>query len=315
MASPLAVPILEPSHGRPQSDDRMMITPPRTSPQPALPLTPGEIDVALYDITPGEDTVVRDSRYNFPALGIIVNTAFKAVICMECGEALDPVSICTHTRLHNPHNRPLPTIVEDLRERYGIVALNEIPYASEKVYPVFGVPIEPHLLQFCGECHRGYSSLDSLRGHQSSGSRCHVPLAQRSSYLSYGQKLTKGPHRRYFSVDVSRLSRRQDIAGFHSGLFKTTMPPPPDFSTLPVQDLEDHQNLGSFLHRAGWLDALTGFTPADTQEATRLPDVETELWGKQLQDASHRALATIQPLIQRHFAFGLTREIAQVNRS
>ncbi|KJA20683.1 hypothetical protein HYPSUDRAFT_203652, partial [Hypholoma sublateritium FD-334 SS-4] len=202
MGRPLTTPSLEPrrkahvdTQTHPQfnrtSDDDMMITPPRTSPQPAMPRKPDEIDVALYDITPDEGTVIHDSGYNFPAIGIIINTVFKVVICMECGEALDPVSICAHTRQHNPHNRPMPTIVEDLRERYGIVAPNELSYATQKVYPVFGIPIEPNLLHFCGKCHRGYNSVDSLRGHQSSGSRCEVPFAQRSSYLSYGQKLTK----------------------------------------------------------------------------------------------------------------------------
>ncbi len=80
----------------------MMVTPPRTSPQPQFPLTPAEIDLALYDITPDADTVVNDPTYNFLALGIVVNTALKITICIECGEAIEPVSICTHTNQHDP---------------------------------------------------------------------------------------------------------------------------------------------------------------------------------------------------------------------
>lgn len=274
-----------------------------------------ELDISLYDIVPDDDTVVYDAAHNLPALGIIINTLLKVVICVECGEAIEPALVCAHVKQHNAHYKPGATILEDLREKYGIVPLAEIAYSAGPIRPIFGIPIKPEQLYFCAACDRGYSSLVSLRGHQSNGKRCHVPIAERACYMLYGQRLTKGPTKRYFPVDTSCLSLRQDIPLAYSTVFGTTMPPPPDYTKLPVQDIEDPQNLSSFLFREGWLDAVKGFTPADIQEVTRLPDAKSEPWGKRLQLAAHRALANVQLLVNEHHTFGMTHNIAQFNQS
>jgi hypothetical protein len=89
------------------------------------------------------------------------------------------------------------------------------------------------------------------------------------------------------------------------------MPPPFDYSKMLVKDVDDHQNMSSFLFREGWLDLVTGYPPDEILEATRLPDPDEEPWGKALQKAAHRYMAHVQPLISRHHGFGLTEAIAQ----
>ncbi|KAH9477263.1 ATP-dependent DNA helicase tlh1 [Psilocybe cubensis] len=300
------------------SAQRMTPTPPGMHQPPpirATPTTAMEVDVSLYDIVPDDHTVIYDDAHNLPALGIVINTFLKIVICIECGEAIEPASVCAHVKQHNAHYTPGPTLLEDLRRKYGIVSLAEIAYSAGPIRPIFGIPIEADQLHFCSKCHRGYNSLLSLRGHQSNGQRCQVPITQRACYTMYGQILTKGPSKRYFPVDTSCLSLRQDIPFAYSTVFGTTMPPPPDYTQLPVQDIEDPQNLSSFLFREGWLDAVKGLTPVDIQEVTRLPDAKTEPWGKQLQLAAHHALASVQLLVNEHHTFGMTHNIAQFNQS
>lgn len=289
--------------------------PPPVPSLPPLPPPPAEIDIRAYDIVPDETTIIYDRVHNLPALGIIINAALKVVICVDCQEGIEPASITNHVKQHNKYLKPSSDISEDLQERYGVVSLGNVTHASAKTFPIFGIPIERQLLYFCSTCHRGYNSPDSLRGHQSNGSRCFTPLVERQCYRAFGQKLTNGPHKRYFPVDTSRLSLRQDIPLIYSRVFETTLPPPPNPSSAPVQDIEDEQNLGSFLFREGWLGVVKDITPADIQEAVRLPDEETEPWGRNLQLASHRALAVVQGLICKHHGFGLTQLIAQVHSS
>lgn len=273
-----------------------------------------EIDIGAHEIIPDEHTIISDDVHNFPALAIVLNTTLKIVICMECHEGIEPMSISAHARQHNALYRPSTTISQDLQARYGIVPLAQVSIGGDKIFPIYGIPIDPRLLHFCGTCHRGYSSPETLRGHQSSRQRCPTPIAKRTSYLSYGQKLSNAPHgRRYFPVDISRLSQRQDIPLQYSRVFEATMPPPPNFSALPVQDIEDHQNLGSFLFREGWLDVVKGYRPSDIKDIVRLPDAEAEPWGYKLQLTTHRTLANIQESIGMHHGFGLTHLIAQVN--
>ena len=273
-----------------------------------------EIDIDAHEIIADEHTIVSDDVHNFPALAIIINTLLKVVICVECHEAIEPVLISVHAKQHNKLYRPPAMISQDLQARYGVVPLAQVHIGNDKISPVYGLPINPGVLYFCGACHRGYTSPDTLRSHQSSQQRCPTPLAERTSYMAYGQKLSGAPHgRRYFPVDISRLSRRQNIPLQYSKVFEDTIPPPPNFSSLPVQDIEDRQNLSSFLFREGWLDAVKGYRPSDIKDIVRLPVEKDEPWGYQLQLATHRLLASAQELIGNHHGFGLTHLIAQVN--
>ncbi len=102
---------------------------------------------------------------------------------------------------------------------------------------------------------------------------------------------------------------------FTSDIFETTLRPLPNYSSEPIQGVEDEQNLGSFLFPRGWLRIVKDIAPEDIEEAIRLPDEETEVWGRNLQLASHRAMAAVQSLVCDHHGFGLTQLIAQVHSS
>ena len=306
----------------PSSPPRASASPPErpaecivSTPAPAAAPLLEELDLRAHEIIPDDTTVPRDDVHNFPALGIVINTVLKVVICVDCQEGIDPVSIRNHVKQHNKYAKPSATITEDLQERYGVVSLANVAYPSAPISPIFGVPVERQLLYFCGTCHRGYTSSINLRGHQSNGSRCFTPLAERECYRMYGQRLTNGPHKRYFPVDASKLSRRQNNPLLYSNIFETTLRPLPNYSSEPIQGVEDEQNLGSFLFREGWLRIVKDIAPEDIEEAIRLPDEETEVWGRNLQLASHRAMAAVQSLVCDHHGFGLTQLIAQVHSS
>ncbi len=132
----------------------------------------------------------------------------------------------------------------------------------------------------------------------------------------YGQRLTNGPHKRYFPVDASKLSRRQNNPLLYSDIFETTLRPLPNYSSEPIQGVEDEQNLGSFLFREGWLRIVKDIAPEDIEEAIRLPDEETEGVGAEISSSRrYRAMAAVQSLVCDHHGFGLTQLIAQVHSS
>ncbi len=112
-----------------------------------------ELDLRAHEIIPDDTTVPRDEVHNFPALGIVINTALKVIICVDCQEGIDPASIQNHVKQHNKYTKPASTITEDLQERYGVVSLANIVYPSAPISPIFGVAIEHQLLFFCGTCH------------------------------------------------------------------------------------------------------------------------------------------------------------------
>lgn len=193
--------------------------------------------------------------------------------------------------------------------------MQDIPYRKDRIQPLFGVPIQPSLLHFCGACHHGFTLPSTLRSHQSDYKRCDGPRDQRTTYIAYGQTLSQGQYKRYYPVDVSRLSRREDDPLKYATIFGSLLEPLPDYSKLAVQDIDDEQNLDSFLHASMWLDVVKGLTPADIVEAVRLPDHKTEAWGKNLQAAAIRALDNIQPLVGKTQGYGLAQDLAQVNHS
>lgn len=271
-----------------------------------------EFNPSSYEVVPDIHVISVHGTHNLLALGIVINTLLKCVICVECKEGVELQTICVHARKHNPHHTATDSLVEELTQEYGLVTMEQIPYPDLPILPVFGLHIHPELLYFCGACHRGFASTLSLQSHQSSMARCGVSRAERTSYRSYGQRLTNGKHRRFFPVDISLLERHSAAAvPDYSEIFTRTLPPPADYSKIPIRGVEDQQNLGSFLFREGWLEAVQGYTATEINEATRLPTKEDDAWGKALQAAAHRAMAKVQPLISRHHGFGLSEAIAQ----
>lgn len=326
----LSAPSATPSSSRPLNSERVKKEPEDIFFRPMA--VPEIIDLTLDDDTPEPEsrdfdprsyvqlpdthTIIVHDTYNLPALGIVINTLLKCVVCIECGEGIDPSNICDHAAKHNPHHSAPPSIVGDLTREFGLVTMQHVAYPDHLIRPVFGIPIDPEPLVFCGACHRGFhGGAVGLKNHQSNMGRCNVLPKDRTSYAGYGQILTKGPHKRFFPVDISVLDRRPSNPPKYSQIFQDTMPPPFDYSTMPVQDVDDHQNIGSFLFREGWLDVVKGYSAVEILEAVRLPDPETEPWGKALQRAAHRYMAHVQPVISRNHGFGLTEAIAQLYAS
>lgn len=270
---------------------------------------PPAFDPRRYQQLPDPYAVLEHETYNLPALGIVINTLLCCVICIECGEGIEPTNIHAHARQHNPHHTAAEAIGDDLTTEFGLVTMERVPYPLYPIPPLFGLPIDPDMLHFCTACHRGFHGVSGLRSHQSSPGRCDA--RGRGFYVGHGQMLTNGKHRRYFPVNVSGLKPPPSPSVDYSLVFEQTLPPPVDYSKAPIRNVEDQQNLNTFLFREGWLDAVNGFSPEDILEAVRMPNDDDGLWARALQKAAHRSLEYVQCLISEHHGFGLTEAIAQ----
>lgn len=322
--SPESSPDVTPARPVPSSSQpapRQFLSPkssPHVTKAPPVPVPQSEtmlIDIEEYDNVPSSRTIIYDKTHDLRTLGIAINTQLKVAICVECGRGLNPASITSHIKSHSSYSKPVETLTDDLQRQYGILPLQHILYPNERIQPVFGVAIRLNPLIFCGACHHGFSTDKALRSHQTDPARCSAPRENRTSYTAYGQTLTRGQHKRYFPVDVSCLSRRSSDPFEYATAFASGLEPLPDYSKMPVYDIEDKQNLDSFLHSSMWLDVVKGLTPEQVVEAVRLPDHKTEPWGFKLQEAAHRALYNMQSLVSKTQGYGLAQDLAQVNPS
>lgn len=262
-------------------------------------------DASLRAPLPDDNTVILHATYNLPSLSIAINTILKCVICTVCSASIDPQTIRSHAKTHNAYHGASEAIEADLTREYGLVSPAHIVYLPRPIPPVYGVAVLSQKLLFCGECHHGFTHINSLNGHR-------VRCTGRGSYSAYGQRVTKGPHKRYFPVDASALCGAPCGAVDYQRVFQKTLPPPVNYSKEAIMSAGDEQNLDSFIFRERWLDAVKGYLPEDIVDSTRLPDADTEPWGKVLQQAAHRSVARLQDHIDQTGAFGLTMLVAQV---
>lgn len=271
---------------------------------------PPPFDAYLYIRAPDSYTIVSHLTINLTALGITINVSLKCVVCIQCCRAVDYTALHDHIHSHTSYIDIPDTLSRDLAEEFDLALLANTEYPSIAIPPVFGIPIQTEVFYFCGACHRGYHDMETLRVHQAS--RCHAPRKARSAYMAYAQCLTKGKNKRWFPVDISGLERRKDAQPDYASLFENTHPPPVDFSKLPIQNLDDEQNLGQFLFREGWLAFMDGFTPEEMVEGSRGITADDEPWAIALKGASLRFLTKIQPLIDEQQTFGLLKAIAEI---
>lgn len=215
---------------------------------------------------------VSHKTVRLEALGIGINLEFKVIICFNCSLALEYTSVERHIKDHNSLIRVPVGLGDTLKMQFDLVRFQNVVYPPHLIPPIFGLPVllEPRL--FCGACQCGSSTLLSLRGHQSNGSRCYRALDDRSYYFAYAQELTTGRHQRYFPVDISGLKRRDAPQVDYAQVFESTLPPAPDYSKLPMQTAEDELNLNQFAYREGWTKYLGENTPTDIIEACRSPE-------------------------------------------
>jgi hypothetical protein len=262
-----------------------------------------------YHPIPGDHTIVHHPTINLPSMGIVINTHFRCIICINCQRAVNAINVISHIR----HDLPLVEVPDDLacilQNTYQLVPYDSIIYNSSPVNPVFGIPLEPSVLYFC-ECGKGYNAYDTLRIHQNRVAERSCPLAGKgpSFHKGYGQRLTA--NRSFFEIDPTPW--RIDLDQFSSFplTFCQSLPPLRDYSTMEIKGAEDEMNTSSFFHTQRWLSHLEGYSPDDISEVTKALTPEAA-FGDRLRQVSETFLLSANSEIKNHNSFGILKLMGQ----
>ncbi|THH06229.1 hypothetical protein EW146_g9679 [Bondarzewia mesenterica] len=278
------------AHRAPLSDDTLPLNPPprpsNSRNQHADDSYTRHFDASLYVRRPDDDTVICHPRVNLPALGLVINTRYKVVLCITCEHCINLKHIPNHIKQHQPGVVLSDNLISILANEYMIADDDSLPFPRKGFKPIFGLAIEQDIYHFCGHCDRGYSTLASLRAHQNSPERCpHPAQEQNTSYSGYAQSFFLGPHRAFFHIDIEALDLRAQDNTNHVSLFLDTHSMADDFSQTPLSGPAHSLDLSPFLHREGWLDHIKAY----------MPEAITDM-----------------PLILKYAAFGMPKKIAQI---
>lgn len=189
--------------------------------------------------------------------GLIVNTVFKTLICIECQISIDHTNpgLSQHFRSHHPHRKPRPhnlseQLAKGLEEEYSALIYPPTPPESA-VDPIYG--LHPPLLNYeiCQTCKKGY------QGEPSQSFRKHPCEKERSKGVpSAVQRFTLSTS--YFAVN-------------------TLVPPPPPLdawniysdkmSNRPKAPIEmsvpqNYRILDQFLKKERWVEHVEGLDPS-----------------------------------------------------
>ncbi|THH13339.1 hypothetical protein EW146_g6867 [Bondarzewia mesenterica] len=233
---------------------------------------------SLYFWPPDEHTVVIHPRINLPALGLIVNTKYKIVICISCRHAVSLSTVATHLKKHARAIHSPPGLAESLAQEYGIDDNTPLSFPRDHPPPIFGIEVEEAPFYFCSRCRRGY---------------------------------TAHSRRAYFPVDEKRLQPSTIQNSDHVKLFLSALSPLEDFAKLPLIAPAHDLDLGTFMHRERWIDHVQGFTPDTIADIVRASTpLDGPLHG--LRPHTVMYIKGIQQVITKHAAFGIPRKFAQV---
>ncbi|KAF9521947.1 hypothetical protein CPB83DRAFT_840860 [Crepidotus variabilis] len=257
---------------------------------------------AEYIRTPCAQTITTLGRFNLLTFNVVVSSALKAVVCVQCHKPILPAtSIPSHIRTHLPELSFPSDLYTLLTER--VTLSPDINFPSEIIQPVYGIPILETIHFFCDACNRGYKSLDAVKSHQTK-KKCSPELRY---HRGYGQ-LIHVTHRRIIEVDITSLVKRTDPEPNHDSWLIEGITPAIDYSKITVAVPEDASNLNVFFSADGWLQHIRGHTPEALYEARR-DSQEVDPYSDVVRRLSQQYLSNFQPIIQDKVNFGLLRKI------
>jgi hypothetical protein len=110
------------------------------------------------------------------------------------------------------------------------------------------------------------------------------------------------------------LDRRRAEDPDLAQIYRTTFPPPPDYSQRPVALPVNNQDLDLFLHRERWIEHMDPMTAEQIQALVDLPDENGHPYLRQLREHVLHYGTAIQEYIKAHHSLGLMTTMAQVGR-
>ncbi|KDQ49260.1 hypothetical protein JAAARDRAFT_51811 [Jaapia argillacea MUCL 33604] len=217
------------------------------------------LDTRFPPFHPDQNTVTDDLRLN--SAGLVVNTAFRVLVCLSCYEehilqtCINPTTAAKHARTQHA--------LRHIKEDFNAYLLTAYPLLAqgpsqpmESVSAIPGIPVlgQPtSLVHFCPSCHRGYTNKSSYRCHKCTP----VPFTQRMGLtslqptLSHGQTFYHGNRVHIFPVTLPPLNPSSPSSGAFFK-FKASLPAidaPSDEIVIP----ENYRELCQFISREGWL--------------------------------------------------------------
>ena len=160
------------------------------------------IDTSEYTFIPDGHTVLHHPPYNLPALGIVINTHFHCIICLNCELTVDTSNLIEHIC----HELPCCKVLEDfpsvLQAGYNLAPYSRIMYPLGPTLPIFGILLHLQPIFFC-DCGKGYAISETMWTHQTHTGKCECPLQHKRPdyHQGYGQCLTA--NRLFFEVDCN----------------------------------------------------------------------------------------------------------------
>ncbi|KAJ7067651.1 hypothetical protein C8F01DRAFT_1248011 [Mycena amicta] len=267
-----------------------------------------QLDPSKYSRLPEPHTFTSHPEVDIQGCSLAVNTKIGAIVCLDCGKGVSAAGrqAYEHVLSHGRVATPPQDLGSQISAHFPVKDIRQLVHPTGRLAPFFGFAIRLMALLFCSRCHHGFKNHGSLRTHQHE----HCPRKQNeedSYYISYGQSF--GFTQAVFAVDPTLLPARSSEDLF--AVFTRTLPPPVDYSQLPVVPAEDKQNLDQFFFNSGWQEHVYPRTPYDLNVLSQIPKEypHTEAIKKLLTDY----MECNQLYIRKHDSHGLMRSIAQVS--
>ncbi|KAF7372675.1 C2H2-type domain-containing protein [Mycena venus] len=273
-----------------------------------------KVDLKDYYLSPGPLTIVSHTAINLPACGLVIDSHHRVCMCIDCGIAVLPKRISAHVRSHGLKVDLAPAEVNLLLEEFGLITdFSHLPHPRDSPVPIFGLALSEKLYYFCNHCGHGYCSRAVLRSHRRSPRCNHPPDAVNVDIVGYAQAFTRGKYEAYFHVDPRKLQLRAHNDPSPAQLYKCSVRPLFDYSTMQIKGPQRDLDLNSFARSEDWFAVLeeTGLTSAEVQEVIR-GSTEDDGDLHDIKDLVIRYFADVQPMIKQHCAFGFQRLMANV---
>lgn len=265
-------------------------------------------------------TMVRphdcDVPYSLRSTPYVVNTKYRALICIQCLHAVEPQSAVSHISKHHPQCVLLPNAIQEVRNAVSELKSSSI-HPGEAIPAVYGLEIH-HGYIVCACCLHGYKNERTLRSHVCVGAP--NPTTLSSGSLHPSSSCLSGPPVKFFNSSVQTF-----FIGKYCVYFPVTIPEPGETGREPTSshyDLwmqrnkpisdgsqqpsltEDHRQLQMFLRKQGWLDHVHGLKAEELSALVQAPGPDDNLphlehLVYQLMDRLQSAIGSSGFLLQR----------------
>ncbi|CAK5269636.1 unnamed protein product [Mycena citricolor] len=241
--------------------------PPCTPPpgEPPIPHSQPPLKTSL-GVVLGADTITEDAEHDLARFNLVINTAFRLVICLSCGKAVSPHRLGRHLVEHWTGINVPKNLGAELQLKYDLIEPADWIHPTSLTSPIYGLSVSPQELHFCGHCYHGFAT-EALRVNHQYRPQCGLaPGAAKTSFRALGQSVGFNA-RGFFPVDSSLLVPR--VTPEPSRIF--TALPRPDYAQLPISKPHNANDLDLLFKNEEFYSLVEHLTPAQLNETISIP--------------------------------------------